>query len=83
MSISDLRWDFILVCFKESGDAQRNVHMGGLLSCSLLGEEELGVSGLGMGPALGRVNLRDLPCSQVSPGFIDFVVLLRHARIHQ
>jgi len=52
VTISDLRWDFISVCFKEAGDAQRNMCMGGLLICSPLGEQELGNLHLGWGWAL-------------------------------
>lgn len=49
MAIGDLRWDFVSACFKEAGDAQRNVHMCGLLICSPLGEGELGDLHLGCG----------------------------------
>lgn len=55
MAISDLRWDFISVCFKEAGDAQRNVHMAGLLICSLLGSKSLETCiWAGDGPCVGK-----------------------------
>lgn len=47
--IIDLRQDFISVCFKESGDGQRNVYTGDVFVCSPLEQEELEDLHLGWG----------------------------------
>lgn len=46
---SDLWSDFFSGCFKESGDVQRNVHMGDVFICSPLEQEEFGDLHLGWG----------------------------------